>query len=49
MLNMEINAHISWLENGKKQSSLEMVYKISKALQVNAWEIVKEQEETKEV
>lgn len=49
MLDMETNAYISRLENGKKQPSLEMVYKISKALQVNAWEIVKEIEETKEV
>ena len=49
MLDMDTNAYISRLENGKKQPSLEMVYKISKALQVNAWEIVKEIEETKEV
>ena len=49
MLDMDTNAYISRLENGKKQPSLEMVYKISKALQVNAWEIVKEIEETKKV
>lgn len=49
MLDMETNAYISRLENGKKQPSLEMVYKISRALNVNAWEIVKEIEETKEV
>ena len=49
MLDMDTKAYISRLENGKKQPSLEMVYKISKALQVNAWEIVKEIEETKEV
>lgn len=49
MLDMDTNAYISRLENGKKQPSLEMVYKISKALNVNAWEIVKEIEETKEV
>lgn len=45
MLGMETNAYISRLENGKKQPSLEMVYKISRALQVPAWEIVKEIEE----
>lgn len=45
MLGMETNAYISRLENGKKQPSLEMVYKISKALDVAAWEIVKEIEE----
>lgn len=49
LLDMDTNAYISRLENGKKQPSLEMVYKISRALQVNAWEIVKEIEETKEV
>lgn len=49
MLDMDTNAYISRLENGKKQPSLEMVYKISRALQVNAWEIIKEIEETKEV
>ena len=49
LLDMETNAYISRLENGKKQPSLEMVYKISRALNVNAWEIVKEIEETKKV
>ena len=44
-LGMDTNAYISRLENGKKQPSLEMVYKISKALHVAAWEIVKEIEE----
>lgn len=48
MLGMETNAYISRLENGKKQPSLEMVYKISKALHVAAWEIVKEIEESDE-
>lgn len=47
MLEMETNAYISRLENGKKQPSLEMVYKIARALNVNAWEIVKEIEEAK--
>lgn len=45
MLNMDTNAYISRLENGRKQPSLEMVCKISRALKVNAWEIVKEIEE----
>lgn len=45
LLGMETNAYISRLENGKKQPSLEMVYKISRALNVAAWEIVKEIEE----
>lgn len=49
LLDMETNAYISRLENGKKQPSLEMVYKISRALNVKAWEIVKEIEETKKV
>lgn len=49
LLDMETNAYISRLENGKKQPSLEMVYKISRALNVNAWEIVKEIEEMKKV
>lgn len=49
MLGMETNAYISRLENGKKQPSLAMVYKISRALKVNAWEIVKEIEETNTV
>lgn len=46
MLGMETNAYISRLENGKKQPSLEMVYKISRALHVAAWQIVKEIEES---
>lgn len=45
LLDMETNAYISRLENGKKQPSLDMVCRISKALNVTAWEIVKEMEE----
>lgn len=45
MLDMETNAYISRLENGRKQPSLDMVCRISRALQVKAWEIVKEMEE----
>lgn len=49
MLNMETNAYISRLENGRKQPTLEMVCKISRALKVNAWEIVKEIEERRKI
>ena len=40
-LNMSSHAHISRLESGKKQPTLDMVFRLADALNVEAWEIVK--------
>lgn len=40
-LDMSSHAHISRLESGKKQPTLDMVFRLADALDVEAWEIVK--------
>lgn len=40
-LDMSSHAHISRLENGKKQPTLDMVFRLADALGIEAWEIVK--------
>lgn len=44
-MDMTSNAHISRLENGKKLPSLEMVFRLADALDIEAWEIVKSMKE----
>lgn len=40
-LDMSSHAHISRLESGKKQPTLDMVFRLADALGIEAWEIVK--------
>ena len=44
-LDMSSHAHISRLESGKKQPTLDMVFRLADALGVEAWEIVKSMKE----
>lgn len=44
-LDMSSHAHISRLESGKKQPTLDMVFRLADALNVEAWEIVKSMKE----
>lgn len=44
-LDMSSHAHISRLESGKKQPTLDMVFRLADALDVEAWEIVKSMKE----
>lgn len=40
-MEMASHAHISRLESGRKQPTLEMLFRFAEALEVEAWEIVK--------
>ena len=42
---MASHAHISRLESGRKQPTLEMLFRLAAALEVEAWKIVKEMKE----
>ena len=44
-LAMSSHAHLSRLESGKKQPTLDMVFRLADALDVEAWEIVKSMKE----
>lgn len=44
-LDMSSHAHISRLESGKKQPTLDMVFRLADALGIEAWEIVKSMKE----
>lgn len=39
---MASHAHISRLESGRKQPTVEMLFRLAEALEVEAWAIVKE-------
>lgn len=40
-MGMNSHAHISRLESGKKQPTLDMVFRVADALGMKAWEIIK--------
>lgn len=40
-MDMASHSHISRLESGRKQPTLEMLFRIADALETEAWEIVK--------
>lgn len=42
---MASHAHISRLESGRKQPTVEMLFRLADALEVEAWEVVREMEE----
>lgn len=44
-LDMSSHAHISRLESGKKQPTLDMVFRIAYALDIKAWELIRSIEE----
>lgn len=44
-LDMSSNGYISRLESNKKNPSLDMIFRIAEALNINGWEIVKLVEE----
>lgn len=45
LMNMCSHAHLSRLESGRKQPSLDMVFRLADALGMKAWEIIKFMEE----
>ena len=45
-LGMASHAHLSRLESGRKQPTLEMLFRLADALGVKAWEIVKAMQDT---
>lgn len=46
-MNMYSHAHLSRLESGHKQPTLDMVFRLADALGVKAWELIKMVEEQK--
>lgn len=47
-LGMASHAHISRLESNRKQPTLEMLFRLADALEIEAWEIVRKMQDKEE-